>query len=135
MAMLIDELKSQHKELADALESVRVIGAATRDGQMKLGAIKSKLLDHLKKEDMELYPVLKKAAENDKILAKILDTLARDMDGVSKAALAFFERYSNPASASSTEFSADFSGFVGALKARIQREESMLYREYTKVAK
>ena len=80
-------------------------------------AAKSGLLAHLKKEDTQLYPVLNEAAESDANLKRTLDMLAKDMEGISKAALEFFEKYSE--GGSGLEFTKDFGHLYATISLRI----------------
>lgn len=128
MSKLIDELKKQHTVIADTLNKIQSLGITTEEGQKTLLAAKKGLLAHLDKEDKELYPVLHKAAESDASLKQTLDTYAKDMDEISKAALGFFEKYST--GGSGMEFAKDFGRLLGTLSNRIRKEESTLYKKY-----
>lgn len=128
--MLIDEFKKDHVELVSTLNKVKELGITTKEGQARLLAAKEGLLAHLKKEDAQLYPFLKKEAEGDSGLKNLLDTFAKDMDNISKSALDFFAKYAN--GGSTVEFAKDFGTLTAALSKRIRQEENLLYPEYTK---
>jgi hypothetical protein len=87
------------------------------------------LLTHIKKEDEQLYPVLKKEAENNKQLESALDLCAIDMENVSRIVLEFFDKYSRRAF-SDTELQREFENLFTALDKRIKDEEDILYGEY-----
>jgi len=134
MSALIDKLKSEHVTIATVLQEVRDAGITTTEGQNKLKAAKAGLLGHLGEEDKDLYPVLHKAAESNANLKGILDTFAKDMDEITKNVIAFFDKYENVNDDVAGEFITDFAAVFGALGARIQKEESILYPEYDKLA-
>jgi len=128
--VLIDDLKKDHVDIVNTLTKVKELGITTKEGQARLLAAKEGLLAHLKKEDEQLYPYLRKEAETDGGLKNLLETFAKDMDGISKAALDFFAKYAS--GGSNVEFAKDFGGLTAALSKRIRQEENLLYPEYSK---
>jgi len=128
MSKLVDELKKEHSIIVETLNKVRSLGITTEEGQNTLLAAKSGLLAHLKKEDEQLYPVLKNAAESDANLKRTLDLFAKDMDEISKAVLRFFDKYSK--GGSGIEFAKDFGRLYGTLSQRISKEENIIYKRY-----
>ncbi len=155
MSELIAEFKAEHSEIINALMRVKVLGVHSKDGQRILLSAKDKLLEHLRKEDELLYPALKGAAETNKELRQQLDVLSKDMEGVSKLAFHFFEKYSEgmPADRDAStpsfcerlkkllgkrnslesEFSRDFETLYRAILKRIQKEESILYTAFERL--
>ncbi|MBI5626215.1 MAG: hemerythrin domain-containing protein [Nitrosomonadales bacterium] len=131
MSQLIIELKKEHEVIANILGEASKLGITSKEGQMKLMDAKKGLLAHLKKEDDQLYPVLKKAAQNDQNLGRTLDFYAKDMEGISKAAVAFFNKYAQ--GGSGMEFAKDIGGLFSTLKSRIRKEEDVLYKEYDRL--
>lgn len=131
MSLLIDELKKDHAVLLDTLNKIKSLGISSADGQAALVSVKTTLLSHLKKEDLQLYPVLKKAANSDKKLTQILEIYANDMENISKFIFEFFDKYSKGGSGLS--FAADFGKLFATLSNRIRREEEILYSEYEKL--
>lgn len=131
MVSLVDELTKDHAEIFNHLEKAKALGVSTREGQQSLSAARSTLLNHLRKEDLRLYPALKKAAEADPGLKKTLSLFAQDMEGVSKAVLEFLNKYSS--GGSGLEFARDFGKFYITLKIRIGKEESVLYKEFSRL--
>lgn len=131
MSKLVEELKREHSVIADILNEVSKLGISTVDGQKKLLDAKTGLLAHLKKEDEQLYPVLRKAAEKDTALQQTLDIFAKDMAGISTAAVGFFGKYAN--GGSGLEFARDIGGLFTTLKSRIRKEEDILYKEFDKL--
>lgn len=94
-------------------------------------AAKTALLAHLKHEDVDLYPILKKAATNDSSIQGTLNVLAKDMETLAPAALAFFAKYEK--GGDPLEFTRDFAKLYAALGTRIRREEESLYSLFDKV--
>ncbi|GKT11237.1 MAG: hypothetical protein ISEC1_P0200 [Thiomicrorhabdus sp.] len=131
MSRLIDELKNDHANMAAALTEIKTLGITSEEGQKLLFTIKTSLLAHLAKEDRELYPVLKKAAETDPALQRTLDMYAADMDEISQAALAFFAKYSG--GGSGMEFAKDLGGLFAKLGTRIRKEETTLYEKFNAI--
>ncbi len=128
MSELTKELGKEHAVIAEILNKANSLGITSEQGQNMLLAAKNGLLEHLSKEDEQLYPVLHNAAEHDADLKRTLDLFATDMDKISKAALEFFAKYS--AGGSGIEFAKDFGALYAILTIRIRREESILYQKY-----
>ncbi len=131
MSKLIEELKQGHVLISEALDKVKIFGVTSKQGQDMLTEAKSLLLNHLAKEDSDLYPSLRRAAEKDKSIQQTLDIFAKDMDGISKAAMDFFEKYIGDMSG--IQFAMDFGNLVATLKIRIMKEEQVLYQEFEKL--
>ncbi len=121
-------LKAEHANIVKILTRVSDLGVDSDDGRKTLMAARTGLLAHLSREDEHLYPVLKKGAEQDAILGDALGVFMEDMEGVSQAALAFFEKYET--GDEHNEFAADFGQLVNVLSQRIQKEESVIYKMY-----
>ena len=128
MSKLVEELRKEHAVIAETLNKVKSLGFTLKEGQNTLLAAKSGFLAHLKKEDEQLYPVLKNAAESDANLKRSLDAFAKDMNEISKAALEFFDKYST--GGSGMEFAKDFGKVFATLSQRIRKEENILYQKY-----
>jgi hypothetical protein len=128
---LTAELIGEHKWLVETLNNAKKQGLSSPEGLNTLKEAKAGLLGHLKKEDEQLYPKMNKAAETDEALKRTLNTFAKDMDGVSKAAMDFFEKYNN--GGSGVMFSVDFGKLLGALAGRVRKEENILYKEFDKL--
>ena len=131
MSKLIDELKKEHTRITTTLNKVEKIGAFSKKGQEVLLSAKSTLLSHLKKEDEQLYPVLRESAKKDTALKRTLDMFAKDMEEISKSVLEFFDKYSE--GGSGMEFAVDYGRFFAALSSRIRREEDILYAKYNEI--
>lgn len=132
MSKLVEELKNDHKILGEKLTAVKTKGIVTEEARKELFACKGALLAHLAKEDAQLYPALKKAAQTDAGVKSMLDTFAKDMDQISKAALDFFAKYEkDPTNA---DFSKDIAHLLAVLGTRISKEEHILYPKYDQIA-
>ena len=131
MSALIEELKKDHSEIVDALNEVKELGILSKEGQAKLMSAKERFLTHLRKEDEQLYPVLRKKAENNKQLESALDLCAIDMENVSRIVLEFFDKYYG--GVIDEDFPREFERFFAAFSKRIKDEEDILYDEYDKI--
>jgi len=131
MSKLVNELKAEHVVLVNVLGEIKTMGVSSNEGRAKLMAAKDGLLAHLGKEDQMLYPVLKDKAKTDAGVKTMLDTFAKDMDGIATAAMAFFNKYEQ--GGSDIEFAKDFGALYGALGNRIRKEEAILYPEFDKL--
>lgn len=131
MSGLVNDLKQEHETLVGVLNNIKQVGITSPEARAQLAAAKDGLLTHLQKEDAELYPKLREKATSDPNLANILNTFAKDMEGISSAALGFFEKYED--GGSPVEFAKDFGALMGALGNRIRKEESILYAEFDKL--
>ncbi len=128
MSALIEELKKDHSEIVAILKEVKELGILSKEGQAKLLSAKAHLLKHLNKEDEQLYPVLRKKAEENKQLQDALDLCAMDMENVSRAVQEFFDKYSR--GVSGKELQKEFENLFAALDKRVRNEEDILYDEY-----
>ena len=128
MSALIEELKREHSEIVAMLNEIDGLEILSKEGQSKLMPAKERFLTHLKKEDEQFYPVLRKDAENNKQLESALDLCALDMENVSRIALEFFDKYYG--GVIDEDFPREFERFFAAISKRIEAEEDILYDEY-----
>jgi len=128
MSNLVSELKSEHETIVNILTEVKNLGITTKEAQELLMSAKAGLLAHLAKEDKQLYPTLQKEAENNTSLKSTLDTYADEMNGISQAALDFFDKYRS--GGDGLEFAKDFGRLFATLASRIRKEESVIYTKY-----
>ena len=128
MSILIEELKKEHSGIIATLNEVRKLGILSKEGQDKLTFVQTSLLAHLEMEDDQLYPILRKQAENNKDLKNTLDLFEMDMENVSTIVREFFDKYSEEFSGE--ELPEDFENLFAALSKRISNEEASLYEEY-----
>lgn len=130
MARLIDELKQDHVEIEALLARVRDNGITNNEAHKILIAARSKLLAHLKKEDIQLYPVLNKAAINDATLKRSVEFYAKDMQQITADTVAFFDKYSPADAPIDIEFAKAFGRLYSTISRRLRSEEGTLYRAY-----
>lgn len=130
MSVLIEDLKSEHVMIVNTLKTIEGLGIYSREGHKKLLTAKNNFLAHLKKEHEELYPELRKTAENNKEFKRKLDHLSKNIEEVTKFVLQFFDKYST--GGSGIEYKLDYDRLHSILKARILNEE-LLYKEYKKL--
>jgi len=133
MSALIKEFKKEHSVIMAILNEVKKLGIHSEEGRSKLISAKEHLLEHLHKENKQLYPVLKKEAEHNKKLQNELDIFAIDPDYLTRVVVEFFDDYSG--GAIDKDFQINFESLYAALNARIRNEEEALYREYEKIKK
>jgi len=152
MSQLIEELKADHAEIIDMLLRVKLLNIGSEDGQQKLMSAKNKLLEHLRREDAELYPTLNRVAKDDNQLKQYLDYSAKDMEEVSRKVLQFYAKYSEETSKRveapkrkfafftkktsnniQEEFLRDFEKLYLILLDRLGKEEKILFAAFEKV--
>jgi len=124
---LIDDLKKEHVALFALLDEVKKLGFSTEEGQKKLIQSKEMFLNHLRKEDKQLYPRLEELAET-KTISKSFQSEMEEMSG---SVLAFFNQYEKGIEANMA-FAKDFGALVGNLNSRMRKEEIILYASYEK---
>ncbi len=110
------------------LSEAKELGILSHKGQEKLMSVKSCLIEHLNKEDEKLYPVLYKAAEQNKKLKELLELLANDLQTLSIGVTELFDKYNK--GILDTKFVEEYENFFVALCKRMRLEEDILYDEY-----
>jgi len=133
MSNLIEELKEEHVIIVDTLHKAKDLVVTSEEGQSTLHKAKNMFLAHLKKEDEQLYPILEKAAKKNEELKGTLDKFSQDMEVVSKAAIEFFDKYSQ--GGEGIEFAKDFGRLYITLSRRINKEEAIIYEKYSELMK
>ncbi|NPV02537.1 MAG: hemerythrin domain-containing protein [Brevinematales bacterium] len=124
----LEEFQKEHAEIKEAIKNVKDKGISTREGRNFLFSMKNMLIEHLKSEDKNLYPVLKQAGLKDKHIRETMELFIKDMDTVLEKVEDFFEKYS--ADSTGFDFARSFGGLCALLADRINREENILYQEY-----
>lgn len=125
MSQLTDKLKRDHKALAEAIEEIKKLGPAHPEFSKKLNAAKLALVAHVKHEETDLYPSLKKAGETDIKVKSTLKILASDMETVTAGVLGFFAKYEK--GGDPAEFTREVVRIQMNIATRIRREEESLY--------
>ena len=131
MANLTDKLRREHAAITEALQTVNELGIGTKEGTAVLLGAKHLLLNHLAREDRELYPVLRRAAAARPEVHRMLEHFATEMEAVSATALAFFAKYEH--GGEGLAFGSDFGQLMARLAARMSREENRLYLLFDKL--
>jgi len=137
---LIPQLKEEHIEIMRGFESINegVSKGKMGDEELinELRDLKNILVAHLDLEDKMLYPALSK---NDTNEAKELgEKFSEEMLGISKVALAFFEKYMSETISDllkSSEFRKELDDVIKAVTKRVNAEEKILYPTYEKYCK
>lgn len=134
MPPMTDYIKAWHKEHRQILEFLLQVvqhDIFSRAGQMKLQELKRLLEGHLKSEEQNFYPVLRKAAETNSELRRELFLFAADMDKIAAEAMAFFQKEeSDPLG---KDIPAEFGKVSAKIKSRVSREENILLPEFEKL--
>lgn len=128
MSQLIATLTNQHKDLLEGFSEIKKLGVCSKEGQRKLLSLKDALVTHLNKEDRELYPILKRAAESDSDLKRMLDSYLIEMNQITKDVVQFFKKYSH--GGEGLEFAKDYGRLVGILTRRTRKEELTIYKKF-----
>ncbi|GAX59936.1 hypothetical protein SCALIN_C05_0021 [Candidatus Scalindua japonica] len=131
MSILIDQLTKEHSDIFAELNEADNLSIITEEGQNRLFSTKADLLVHLHNEDENLYPVLRKEAENNKHLESVLKSFSSEMESITESTMKFFERYSN--GVIDSKYVESFQIILSALSERMKKEESVLFVEYEKI--
>lgn len=131
-SILVYELKKDHETVLGLLDKLRTADINSREAHGWISSIKTAILAHLRKEDTQLYPVLKKAAEKDDNLKRTLQMFAQDMNSVYKTALEFVDKYAQ--GGDKFGFARDLGKVTIAIKTRISKEENILYNKFDQIA-
>ena len=136
MSRLINRLKADHVSLKLALKNAADFTRPAPERIRILAQTKTALLGHLEKENRELYPALKTAAEIHQEIYDIVDVFATDIEQVAAQALEFFNKYGDPAVVTASfladvenviAFGIELERLIILLGVRIGREEALLY--------
>ncbi|MCE5234182.1 MAG: hemerythrin domain-containing protein [Mizugakiibacter sp.] len=117
-------LRHQHAEMRALLEDVRRHGIASAEGRQRLAKARDLIVDHLRREDAELYPALRSSVATQ----AIANTYADEMQELSREIVAFFDAYRN--GGDDLAFARGFGRLLGTLNQRWTREEVRLYPAY-----
>ena len=131
MPDLIDELKQEHESCAKILNRLHVIGLKTKEGKDLLAQAKSHFLNHLKKEDELLYPVLLDSARKNSNLSRSIEGFSQNLEGITSFVQEFFDKYSE--GGEGDDYDVDFGKLFTMLSTRIRREELILFKKYREI--
>jgi hypothetical protein len=134
---LIIQLQQQHVEILHFFESIKseMIKSNTQDNYLKeeLSNLRDFLMGHLALEDKMLYPALEKSKSKE--AREIGKKFSVEMLGISKVAMAFFEKYSALQLSDllkNVKFKNEANMIIIAVKKRVGVEETILYPTYKK---
>ena len=121
---MFEEIKKEHTVIIDNLMNMKKLNIHTKEGQLGLLSAKNDILTHIKNEDENFYPVLKKTAETNSELRETLNAFDKDMTVISKYTLDFFESIFTE---KGIDLELALEKFVEVHTTRIKREEAILY--------
>jgi hypothetical protein len=121
---LIINLRNEHAQMRDMLDSVRRVGVSTPDGQRQLKKARQLIVDHLHHEDTHLYPALRGNPQTQ----PLANEYANEMQELSREILAFFDGMEREHD--DLVFARGFGKLMGVLNKRWTREEVRLYPAY-----
>ena len=121
---MFEEIRKEHTVIIDNLMNMKKLNIHTREGQLELLSAKNDILDHIKNEDENFYPVLKKTAESNSGLRETLNAFDEDMAVISKYTLDFFESIFTE---EGIDLELALEKFIEVHTTRIKREEAILY--------
>lgn len=128
MSDLIQDLRKDHSEILILMGDVEAVSIDTPAGQATLAQVRERIITHHKREDAELYPVLRTIGQSNETVARMTEHFINEMATISALALEFFDKYRY--GGSQAEFARDFAALQSALVKRIANEENSLYKEY-----
>jgi len=133
---LIKELNADHARLASTLGRIGERATLDEEAVRLLKEARAQLVAHLAKEDRELYPDMRAAAEKNENLRETLKVMGHEMEDISAKAISLIDGWIAGKGAGSVpagRFAEDFAWLFSLLKDRILREENKLYAKYLKL--
>ena len=128
---LIERLRREHRALIAKMTEAREKDFQTQEGRAAMAAVRKLMAAHLATEDRDLYPLLWKAAREDRRLASLLEIFATEMDAVYQQAMEFFDALEQGRITPDTPRA--FGALWARVQTRIQNEENFLYPEYERL--
>ena len=125
----MEEFKKQHSFIIDTLNRSRKLGIGTEESQNAILSVKDIILDHIKMEDKEFYPVLRETAKSNQKLKNLLAEFDKDMKEISRYFIEFFD---NNSVITGSDLAMELENFTAILERRILREETFLFAEFEK---
>jgi hypothetical protein len=124
MSKLLEEFKSEQEAITDLLNKIKRLGVHTMEGRNELLEARDQLCKHLNRQIKELYPEVKKQAEQDPELKNYVEDFENEMKGISTFCRDFFKKYS--LGGGGIEFFRDFEKLKNEIEKSIQEEEDLL---------
>ena len=133
MADIVKQLKSEHAHIVNAFKEIRDMGSLSKAALIRLLKARDLLISHIEREDKELYPALRKVAEQDPKVKATLDKLEREMVIVSRVVSQFFNTCKKEGHSLALEGSVPL--LCTTVLNRIEKEERLLLPLYARVHK
>ncbi|MDP6924015.1 MAG: hypothetical protein R2568_06830 [Candidatus Scalindua sp.] len=121
---MFEEIKKERTTIIDNLKNMKKLNIHSREGHLGLLSAKNDILAHIKNEDENFYPVLKKKAASNNRLKETLNAFDKDMAVISKYTLDFFESIFTE---EGIDLELALEKFIEVHTTRIKREEAILY--------
>jgi iron-sulfur cluster repair protein YtfE (RIC family) len=131
MNYILDILRTEHRMIMNLLNKLRSEGMTSADAVNELIAARNLLLQHLRKEDEIIFPVLYKGAEKNREFAGKLEHHDEAMVRITDKVLEYFSTYSDGKNGGN--FTRDTKTVYEMLKTRILNEETILFPEYERL--
>ena len=128
MNNIIAELEKDHAEIMQALDELLDHHATIRTDSLRLTKLETLLLNHISREDSEIYTPLRKLIRLDQTSAKFLEGSRQDLESLKIKALIFFEKHKESNNeALSKSFHADLKKLTENLRDRMDFEDTQLF--------
>ncbi|MCP4176982.1 MAG: hypothetical protein GY756_04375 [bacterium] len=129
MSELLLELRKDHNDILNSFLMIRKCSTAAEMHKV-IFSLKTQLFEHLVKEDKCLYTHLLISAEKDEKLKEILTLFFSHIKEASALTVKFFTK--NEILEDEDDFLDDLEKLISRLVARIDNEESIIFKEYEK---
>ena len=129
MEGLIEELKSEHREMLSILKKTMKLGVTSKEGQTLLFSFKSLFLGHIEKE-AKIYVLLKEASKKNDNIKLTIEVFVPQMEDMRDDVFSFFK--DKQSGDYSLNFAKAFGRIFADIGVLIRREENILYREFEK---
>ena len=133
MADIIKQLKLEHAHIVNAFREIRDMGSLSKAALTRLLKARDLLISHIEREDKELYPALRKMAEQDPKVRATLNQRERDMVIISRVVSQFFNTCKKDGYSLALEGSVPL--LCTTVLNRIEKEERLLLPLYARVQK
>jgi hypothetical protein len=129
---MIESIRREHSEIIDKLNKIKKIGINSKEGGDELLSLKDFILNHVRNEEKEFYPEIRKEAKHNKKLEEVLNEFDKDMDRILQYSLGFFDGY---CTSNRSNMPIVVETFIEVLRRRILREDSILIPLFKKLHK
>ncbi len=127
---LVMELKKEHELILQSFNLVKTLGIHTKDGLSEYRNIENLLMEHIIKEDNNMYPVLNEVAKSNKTIQAALDHLTKDLEEIDYTIHQFSQTLTGKENLEELESTFNVIGDV--LINRIKLEEALIYPAFEK---